>query len=253
MQPSKQQTVTQKPGNAAWFRRGLQAGVPIALGYFAVSFTLGIAAKKIGLSVLQSAVMSLTMLASAGEFAALTVIGADSGFLVMIITTIVVNMRYVLMSAALSQKIDSRTGILHRLGLSYCVTDEIFGVSVSAEGKLNPFYSYGMAAIAAPGWTLGTALGAAVGAVLPVAAVNAMSVALYGMFLAVIIPPARKNMVIAGVVMLSMAVSGLFSILPHLRTLSSGTRIIVLTLGIAAAAAVLFPIPEETQEGDGEA
>ena len=228
-----------------WFRRGIRAGIPIAMGYFAVAFTLGITARQIGMSTLQSAVMSLTMLASAGEFAAMTVIGADSGILIMVITTVVVNMRYLLMSTALSQKIDSRTGLLHRLLMSYCVTDEIFGVSSAVSGKLNPFYTYGMAAIAAPGWTLGTAFGAALGAILPVRAANAMSVALYGMFLAVIIPPARTSRVIGGVVVISMLASWLFSVLPVLGTISSGMRIILLTLIIASAAAVLFPVTGE--------
>ena len=233
--------------NSRWFRNGIRDGIPIAMGYFAVAFTLGITAKKMGLTALQSAVMSFTMLASAGEFATLTVIGGDSGLLMMVITTVVVNMRYLLMSTALSQKIDSRTGLLHRLLLSYAVTDEIFGVAVSVEGKLNPFYNYGMAFIASPGWTLGTALGVLAGTILPAQVSNAMSVALYGMFLAVIIPPARKERAIALVVIVSMAASGLASVLPWIRTLSSGTRIIVLTILIAGAAAWLRPVEEKEE------
>ncbi len=238
--------------NGRWFRKGLRDGIPIAMGYFAVAFTLGITAKSMGLTALQSAVMSFTMLASAGEFAAITVIGADSGLIVMIVTTIVVNLRYLLMSTALSQKIDSRTGLLHRLLLSYAVTDEIFGVAVSVDGKLNPFYNYGMATVASPGWTLGTALGVIAGTILPTQVSNAMGVALYGMFLAVIIPPARKERAIAVVVIVSMLVSWLFSVLPGIQNISSGTRIILLTILIAGAAAWLRPVDENGELGGNE-
>lgn len=234
--------------NTKWFKTGLRDGIPIAMGYFAVAFTLGITAKQIGMSVLQSAVMSLTMLASAGEFATMTVIASGSSYLVMVITTVVVNMRYVLMSASLSQKIHPKTGLLHRLGISYAVTDEIFGVASSVEGYLNPFYNYGMAAIAAPGWTLGTALGAALGAILPMRAANAMGVALYGMFLAIIIPPARKDKFIAAIVVISMGISYLCTVLPGVSSLSSGMRIILLTVVIAGAAARIKPVDQSSDE-----
>ena len=237
--------VIRETDNRGWFLRGMKAGIPIAMGYFAVSFALGITAKQMGLSVLQSAVMSLTMLASAGEFAAITVIGGNAGLAVMVITTVVVNLRYLLMSTALSQKIDSRTGLAKRLMISYCVTDEIFALAATAPGKLNPLYNVGMAVVAAPGWTVGTALGAGLGSILPPAAANALGVALYGMFLAVIIPPARKERVIGLVVIVSMLASWLFSVLPLARDLSSGMRIIVLTLLIASAAALLHPVAEE--------
>ena len=236
--------------NLTWFRHGLKDGFPIAMGYFAVAFTLGITARQIGMSVLQSAVMSLTMLASAGEFATMTVIASGSSYLVMIITTIVVNMRYVLMSAALSQKIRPETGLGHRMAISYAVTDEIFGVASSVEGYLNPFYNYGMAAIAAPGWTLGTALGAAMGAILPLRAANAMGVALYGMFLAIIIPPAKKDRIIALIVVLSMGASYLCSVLPGIKALSSGMRIILLTVGIAALFAWKVPVVEAPESAE---
>ena len=237
--------VEKEGSSVRWFRRGMRDGIPISAGYFAVAFALGITAKQMGLSVLQSAVMSLTMLASAGEFAAITVIGGNAGLLIMAVTTVVVNMRYLLMSTALSQKIDSRTGLVKRLMMSYCVTDEIFALAVTVKGKLDPMYNAGMAVVAAPGWTAGTALGAALGSVLPTAAANALGVALYGMFLAVIIPPARKNLVIAAVVIVSMLSSWLMSVLPLLREISSGTRIIILTLLIASAAAILRPVKEE--------
>ena len=186
------------------------------------------------------------MLASAGEYAAISLIGAGAGVLEMIITTIIVNLRYVLMGASLSQKVDAHMPLLHRLGVSYCITDEIFAVCASREGKLNPFFAYGTTGIAAAGWVSGTVLGVLMGNILPGWAVNALSVALYGMFLAVIIPASRKNRTIFVVVVCSMLSSLLFSYLPYLREISSGFKVIILTVIISAAAAWLRPVEEET-------
>ena len=242
---------SEKKGNKFWYLKGLRDGIPIAMGYFAVSFTLGITMKNTGITPLQGAIMSMTMLASAGQYAAITVIAAGSGYLEMVITTLIVNLRYLLMSCALSQKVDSKTGMGHRLAMSYCITDEIFGAASLVEEKLNPFYSYGMVTVACPGWTIGTFLGVALGTILPERLSNAMGVALYGMFLAVIIPPARKDKVIACVVVLSMAASCVFSIVPGLKEISSGFRIIILTLIIAGIAAYVKPIAQ-TQGEEGK-
>lgn len=237
--------------NKRWCFRGIRDGIPIALGYFAVAFTMGITAKNIGMSPLQAAVMSAAMHASAGQFAAMTVMASGSGYLEMVITTVIVNLRYLLMSCSLSQKIAPSTKMRHRLVMSYYVTDEIFGAASGVEGRLNPWYQYGMAIVAGPGWTAGTFLGAALGAVLPVRMANAMNIALYGMFLAVIIPPAKKDKVIAAVVVVSMAASYLFSTLPMLRDISSGFRIMILTFLIAGAAAVIKPVSLEEEEQNG--
>ena len=235
----------EKRQNKSWFLRGMKDGIPIALGYFAVAFALGIAAKKAGLSALQAGVMSITMLASAGQYGAITVIAGGGGYLQMAVTTLIVNLRYLLMSCALSQKVDPGLGIRHRLLLSYPVTDEIFGIAMSVQGRLNPFYNYGAAAVAAPGWTLGAFLGAVAGAILPRRVENALSVALYGMFLAIIIPAAKKNKVVALIVSFSMLCSFLFTRLPVLKEISSGMQIILLTILIAGAAAFFFPVKEE--------
>ncbi|MCR4789488.1 MAG: AzlC family ABC transporter permease [Treponemataceae bacterium] len=237
-----------KKDNLAWYRKGLKDGIPIALGYFAVSFTLGIAAKKAGLEPWQAAIMSFFMLASAGEFAVITIIASSSGYLQMFLTTLVVNLRYLLMSCSLSQKMDPKEKLHHRLFTAYSVTDEIFGISSNVQGRLNPFYNYGAASISSPAWTIGTFLGAAVGAILPARLENAFSVALYGMFLAVVIPGARKNKVIAGIVLVSFAASFAFSRIPYLCDISEGMRIIILTVVIAAAAALIFPVKEDTNE-----
>lgn len=223
-------------------------GMPIALGYFAVSFALGITARNAGLTAWQATLTSLLCNASAGEYAGFTVIAAASSYWEMILMEFVANIRYLLMSCSLSQKLGKETGLLHRLAIGLAVTDEIFGVSVSVEDKLNPFFNYGMMAVAIPGWALGTCLGVVMGNILPGSVVNALSVALYGMFLAIIVPPARKNKVIAGLVVISMASSFLLEKATAGIGISPGIRTILLTIVIAGLAAVLFPIKEEEQD-----
>ncbi len=235
--------------NKKQYLKGLKDGTPISLGYFAVGFTLGIAAKSMGINAFQAGLMSFLMHASAGEFAVLTVIAGQSGYIAMIITQLVINIRYFLMSCSMSQKINPNTSLPKRLLLSYFVTDEIFGISASIKGELNPYYPLGAATVASPGWVLGTILGALVGNILPVSLASALSVALYGMFLAVVIPASKNDKAIALVVLVSMAGSCAFTFLPVLSEISSGTRIIILTLVIAAAAAIIKPVntTEEVQ------
>mgnify|MGYP002672705574 FL=1 len=226
------------------FVRGMRDGIPICLGYFAVSFALGIAGRGVGMNAVQAFVMSLTMVASAGQFAAITLIGAGAGIIEMITTTIVVNLRYLLMSCSLTQKLSPETKLLHRLALSYCMTDEIFGLSISVDGFLRPVYTYGITMISVSGWCLGTVLGVVAGNILPALVTNALGVAMYGMFLAIIIPPAKENHFLGALVAVSMAASGLFSILPYLKAISSGFRVIILTILIAGIAAVIHPIED---------
>ncbi|MCI8326314.1 MAG: AzlC family ABC transporter permease [Lachnospiraceae bacterium] len=228
-----------------WFQKGLKDGVPIALGYFAVSFTLGITAKTAGLTALQAMLASLTLNASAGEFAGFTLIAAGASYLEVAIMEFVANARYLLMSCALSQKLSPDTPLWQRLLIGYDVTDEIFGISISVPGRLHPYYTFGAIAIAVPGWSIGTYLGVVMGNILPANVVSALSVGLYGMFIAIIIPPARKSKIVAGVVAISMAASFLFTKLPAISDISSGVRTIILTILISAAAAFLFPIKEE--------
>ena len=175
-----------------WFKKGLKDGIPIATGYLAVSFTLGIAAKKVGMSTFQATLMSFLNLTSAGEFAAIGLIGTGASYLEMAITQFIINIRYFLMSCALSQKLEKNLPFFHRFFLAFGITDEIFGLSVSVSGKLNPYYTYGMMTLAIPGWALGTCLGVITGNALSPRILSAFSVALYGMFLAVIVPPMRR-------------------------------------------------------------
>ncbi len=230
------------------FCAGMRDGIPIGLGYLAVAFSLGIAARNAGLNGAQSFLASMLCNASAGEYAGFTTIAANAAYLENALITLVANARYLLMSCAMSQRLAPGTSLPHRLLMGYYLTDELFGIAIARPGYLNPWYTYGAVLIAAPCWALGTALGTIAGNLLPLRFVSAFSVALYGMFLAVIIPPARKNKKVAGIVALCFVVSYAASKLPIVSDWSDGTRTIVLTIVIAAAAALLFPIPADNSE-----
>ena len=230
------------------FLQGVKAGIPIGLGYFAVSFSLGILAKSIGLTPFQAALMSLLNNASAGEYMGLTMIAAQATLGEMALATLITNARYLLMSCAMSQRMDPKTPFIHRLLMSFDITDEIFGATIARPGYLSPWYMYGAMVPAIPGWTVGTALGTLAGSILPLRVVSAFSVALYGMFIAIFIPPARKEKPVALLVVLAFALSFAFSRLPVVSDLSDGTRTIILTVILAAGAAVLFPRKDEEEE-----
>ncbi|MBR6802175.1 MAG: AzlC family ABC transporter permease [Eubacteriaceae bacterium] len=230
------------------FLEGLRDGIPIGLGYLAVAFSLGIAAKNAGMSPFQGFLASLLVNASAGEYAGFSVIARDAAYVEMAIMILIANARYLLMSTALSQKFHPDTPFYHRLLVGYDVTDELFGIAIAREGYLDPFYSYGAFSVALPGWSVGTALGIIAGNILPPSVVSALSVALFGMFLAIIIPPAKENRVIGIFVMISFVTSYLAGIIPFVRELSEGTRTIILTVAISSLAAYLFPVKEETNE-----
>lgn len=230
------------------FREGFRDGVPIGLGYFAVAFSLGIFAKQVGADVIQGVLNSFLNHASAGEYAVYSMIGAGASYIEMAIMTLVVNARYLLMSTALSQKVHPDTPFIHRFGIGFHVTDELFAISINRPGYVNPFYCYGAFLIAVFGWCLGTASGIVAGGVLPLRIVSAFSVALYGMFLACIVPAARKNRVIAFAIIFCFICSYLATVLPVISEISSGTRTIVLTVVIAAVVAKLFPHSEELED-----
>lgn len=226
-------------------REGFRDGIPIGLGYFAVSFSLGVTARNSGLNAFQGFLASLLNNASAGEYAGFTVIAADAPYLEIILMTLVANARYLLMSCALSQKFSSETPLIHRLLVGFDVTDEIFGITIARPGNLDPCYTYGAILIAAPCWAIGTAMGVTAGNLLPMRAVSALSVALFGMFLAVIIPPARKDKVIAFLIPVCFLASFAAGKLPDISWLSNGVKTILLTVALSAAAALLFPVREE--------
>ena len=234
--------------NRACYKMGLRDGLPIALGYFAVAFTLGIAARNAGFTAVQAAVSSLLNHASAGEYAVISLAAAGASYWEMAIMALVSNARYLLMSTALSQKLAPGTPLRHRGLVGFGITDEIFGISIAGPGPLNPWYTYGAMSVAIPSWSIGTFLGVVMGNILPLRLVSALSVGLYGMFLAVFIPPARKDKVIAVMVLISFAASFLASRWSLLAGISSGIKTILLTVVISLAAAILFPVKDETKE-----
>ncbi len=229
---------------------GMRDGIPIGLGYLAVAFSLGVAARKAGLTAFQGFLASLLNNASAGEYAGFTVIAADAGYLEMALMTLVANARYLLMSCALSQRFSSKTPLRHRLLLGFDITDELFGITIARPGPIQPWYTYGAILIAIPCWSCGTALGVTAGNVLPARAVSSLSVALYGMFIAIIIPAARENRVVAAFVLLSFLASFAAANLPLISRLSQGARTILLTVTLSALAAAFFPVSDTAEGGE---
>ena len=230
--------------NQQALRDGIRDGMPIGLGYFVVSFTLGIAAQHAGLTPFQGFLARFFNNASAGEYAGFTIIAADAPYMEIALITLVANARYLLMSAVVSQKFSPDTPFYHRIFVGFDVTDEIFGITIARPGPLNPYYNYGAMLVALPGWSVGTALGIMAGSVLPLSAVSALSVALYGMFIWVIVPQGKNDHVIAALIVLSMLLSLGASLAPMISELSAGTRTIILTIVIAGLAAYFFPHKE---------
>ena len=213
--------------NRVALRNGIRDAVPIGLGYFAVSFSLGVAAGNAGLNILQSFLASLFCNASAGEYAGFSVIAAAGTYLEIAVMTLIANARYLLMSCAMSQRLAPGVSTLHRLAMAFDITDELFGIAIARPGYLNPNYTYGAMIVALP-------------------VVSAFSVALYGMFLAIIIPPARKDRTVAVLVAAGFVCSLAAGYVPGLSALSSGIRTIILTVALASAAAALCPIPAQS-------
>lgn len=236
--------------NKKFFLRGLRDGVPIGLGYFAVAFSLGIVAQKAGLSPLQGFIASFFNVASAGENALFNAIIEGASYIEVAIITFVVNARYMLMSCALSQKFSPKTNFIHRFFVGFGITDEIFGISVAQEGFLSPWYNYGALLISVPLWSIGTSFGILAGNFLPARIVSALSVALYGMFLAIIIPPSKKNKVIAFAVIISFLASYFCSVIPVVKEISGGNRTIILTVIISSVVAIIKPVKDSESENE---
>ena len=230
------------------FLRGLRDGLPIGAGYFAVAFGLGIAAQRVGMSPLQGYLMSFFNHASAGEYAGVAAIRSEATYIATALLIMIANARYLLMSTALSQKLSPDLPIIHRILVGFGITDEIFGLGISYPGFIPPVYMYGAFLTSTPLWSLGTAIGIAAGNILPKIAVQALSAAIYGMFIAVIIPPCRTDRNILFIVLISFAASWLMSVIPAMAAISEGVRIIILTLIISSLAAVFIPVQEEKED-----
>ncbi len=225
------------------FLKGIKDGLPIGLGYFSVSFGFGILCINLGLPVWAAVVTSLTNLTSAGQVAGVGVMAAGGSLLEMALTQLVINSRYCLMGLSLSQKLGDGFTTPHRMLAAHGITDEIFAVAYAQEGKLQPIYLYGMTGISVLGWVSGTFLGAVLGQVLPQVLSDAMGIMLYGMFLAVVIPPARKERGILMAALLAALCSMVFTWL--LTMVSGGFAVIISAVLSAAVCAWLFPKNEE--------
>lgn len=219
--------------------RGMAGGLPIALGYAAVSFSLGILMRNAGLDPVHGLIMSLLNNTSAGEAAALGIIASGGGYIELALSQLVINLRYALMAAALSLHLSSTLSLPRRALVGFDITDEVFALLVSQPRPVNEFYAYGIALVTIPCWAAGSALGIIFGDILPSSLVSALSVALYAMFVAVVIPPARRQWRILVLVIVSMAASWLVD-----SVMTSGVKTIVLTVVISALAAIVWPVEE---------
>ena len=230
------------------FLHGMRDGFPIGMGYFAVSFSLGIIAAKAGLTAWMGFVGSFLTRASAGEYGVYSLIAIGASYVEVVAMCLVTNLRYLLMSTALTQKFASNVSLLKRILVACCVTDEIFGISIAYPGNLPPAYPFGAMLVSTTMWASGTAVGIVAGEILPPHVVAALSVALYGMFIAIIIPPSKRDNAVGFSVIASFLLSWLCSVLPTVREMSAGTRTIVLTILIAAVAAYVKPVKIEDHD-----
>ena len=227
------------------FFAGMKAGMPICIGYFSVSFGFGAMAIAQGLAVWQAILISCSNLTSAGQFAGLTVIAAGATILEMILTQLVINSRYALMSLALGQRLGPAVGTGKRLIAAFFNTDEVFALGMSQGKALTTSFFIGAGVVAALGWTAGTATGALAGSLLPQSIRMALGVMLYGMFIAIVVPQARKERPVLVCVAFALVLSCLFAWLPGLKEISPGLAIVICTVGAAALCALLFPVEEE--------
>ncbi len=226
------------------FFKGVKDAVPILLGYFAVAFTFGISAVAAGISPIEATLLSAANLTSAGQFAALSIIEGSLSYFEMMLTQLVINLRYCLMSSALTQKFENDMPPVHRYLIAYGNTDEVFALCSLKEGKLSPAYCYGAISMAFPGWVLGTLTGAIFGGILPQRILSALGIALYAMFIAIILPGVKKDKFIAAIIGASMLLNTVFFFAPVLKSISAGFRIIIITVIISSVAAIIKPIDE---------
>ena len=227
------------------YLEGLRGGLPIALGYLSVSFTFGITAVTMGIPPLAAILISMTNLTSAGQVAGIGIIAAHGGLVEMALAQLIINMRYALMSLSLSQKLDSRYGLFHRVTTAFGVTDEVFAVASGREGSVSSAYMYGLVTLPYIFWAAGTAGGALLGGILPDFLKSALGIAIYGMFIAIVVPPAKKNAGVAATAIAAAALSCALYYIPCFNGISSGMSVIICTVIAAAAGALFFPRKRE--------
>ena len=226
------------------FRRGFNAGLPIGLGYFSVSLSFGILAISYGFTWWQAVLISMLTVTSAGQFAGIGIMCSPGQYIAMLVSQLTINVRYSMMAVSLSQKADSSIGKIWRWILGFFITDEIFAVAAAERELSRPFF-LGLTVLPYTGWALGTLCGALVGNILPQRLMNALCIALYGMFVAIVVPVARKERSVLAVVVLAAAVSCLFTWLPGLKEISSGISVSLCAILAAAAGAAMFPVKED--------
>ena len=231
------------------FSRGILEGIPICLGYLSVSFAFGIFAVESGLEIWQAVLISMACVTSAGQLAAVPIMVSCGGILELAISQLVINMRYALMSISLSQKLDSTVTTPHRLAISFVNTDEVFAVASGQKGSVGKGYMYGLILTPWVGWTVGTLIGAVAGNVLPAMVTASLGVAIYGMFVAIVVPEMRKSKATACCALLAAAMSCLFYYLPGLQQIPSGFTIIVCAVAASVVMALVAPIGEEEENG----
>lgn len=230
------------------FKCGLKDGIPIALGYLAVSFSVGIMAHNKGLTIFQGCLMSLTNVTSAGQYAGIEIIAASGTIMEIILTQFIINLRYALMSLSLSQKLDADVKLWQRFAIAFANTDEIFAVAISHQKSLKYPYMLGLQLLPVIGWVSGTFLGGVAFEIMPDTLVKAMSVMLYGMFIAIVIPEAKKKKSVLFVSIISVVLSCLFYYVPGFNQVSKGITIIVCTIVAALVGTFAWPIEEKAAE-----
>ena len=230
------------------FKNGISDGIPIALGYFSVSIGFGLMAVSKGVPPIVALIMSLTNLTSAGQVAGVGVIAAGGTLVEMAVAQLVINMRYALMSVSLSQKMHSSVSILDRLWIAFGNTDEIFAVSSSKDGEIGKKYMAGLIFMPIIGWSSGTIIGAVAGTILPTAVISALGIAIYGMFVAVFVPPMKKSGAVSAVVVISALLSCVFAFAPVLNKVSGGFVIIICAVVAATIGAIIKPVKEEEEQ-----
>ncbi len=232
---------------------GLKRGLPIALGYLSVSFGFGISAIDKGLSAVEAIIISLTNLTSAGQVAGIGIIAAFGTVFEMIMSQFIINLRYSLMGIALTQHLSHRFSLINRFLVAFGITDEVFAMAISEKDAITPQYMYGLITLPIIGWTLGTALGAYSGSILPDKICAALGLAIYAMFVAIIVPPSRKNKNIMWAVLIASLMSCIIYYLPWLSShISSGFSIIICAVSASLIMAKLRPCPDFSDESDGE-
>ena len=227
------------------YTRGVRTGIPVGVGYFSVSFGFGAMAAAQGIKALDATLISVSNLTSAGQFAGLTLMVAGATLWEVILTQLVINSRYALMSLALSQRMGNRIGILPRFLIAFFNTDEIFALAMAEKQPLTVPFLLGLGLTPILGWTAGTLCGASAGSVLPLSVRTALGVMLYGMFVAIVVPPAKQEKPVLFVCLLALCFSCCFRWLPLLKQVSAGIAIVVCTVVAAGICAWLFPIPDE--------